>query len=84
MEQRQIALSESRRAAVWVVTAATLMVTGLLIYVASTGDLTPYMAVAISLGAFVSFVLGGSLASMIILRGRSPADGVPEKKSGAD
>jgi cytochrome c oxidase assembly factor CtaG len=66
--------SEFRKAAVWILVAAVLMVIGAITYLALTGDLTLHMVVATTLGAFLSVLLGGGLMATIFFSDKSGHD----------
>ena len=72
--ERQQALAEFRRIMKWVAAIAVLMVVGALTYLALTGDLTPNMVIATTLGVFFSVLLGCGLFAAAFFSSKSGHD----------
>ena len=59
--ERTTAMASFKRLMIYLVVAGVLMVTAALFYLASYGKLTSVLVITVSVGVFVSIVLGGGL-----------------------
>lgn len=71
---RQAARADFRRMMIWIVVVAVLMVGAALLYLKSTGDLSPHMIVATVLGVFFSVLLGAGLMAASYFSDKSGHD----------
>lgn len=72
--EKNAALHVFRRLMLYLLAAATLMVGTALIYLSSTGALTPTLVIAVTIGVFVSIMLGGGLMAAGFFSARSGHD----------
>ena len=71
---RQRAIAEFRRILKWILLIAVLMVAAALAYLHATGDLTPNMIIATTLGVFFSVLLGCGLFAAAFFSDKSGHD----------
>ena len=73
-DERQSARADFRRMMKWAVVAAVVMVVAAMVYLRTTGDLTPDMIIATVLGVFLSVLLGAGLMAASYFSAKSGHD----------
>lgn len=74
VDERQNALAEFRRIMKWIGVVAVLMVVGALSFLKLTGELDATMAIATTIGVFVSVLLGCGLFAAAFFSNKSGLD----------